>query len=169
MKAIVVYKSKTGFTKNYAEWIAESLHGEAVPAEQAKKIDLSSYDALVFGGWTFAGSIQGLKEMKPRFESFRGKKAVFATGSSPADSPEVVTFLEKNLSEEEHKSIRAFYMPGGLDYTKLHGMNKLMMKMMGNMMKKQHGEDSQQYKDIAFSHDGTDRKYIQPLLDYIEN
>lgn len=167
MKAIVVYKSSTGFTKKYADWIAQALGCEAVALQDAKRIDYSAYDALIFGGWAFAGNIQGLKAMKPKFESFRGKKAVFATGSSPADSPEVVGFLEKNLSEEERKSIRAFYMPGGINYDKMRGLHKIMMKMMGNMMKKEHGEDSPQYKEIAISHDSTDKKFIEPLVAYI--
>ena len=167
MKAIIVYKSNTGFTQKYAEWIAQALHCEALPLKESKKIDFSAYDALIFGGWSFAGNIQGLKEMKPKFEAFRGKKAVFSTGASPADSPEIAEFLAKNLSDEERKSIHAFYMPGGINYDKMRGPHKLMMKMMGNMMKKEHGEDSQQYKDVAISHDSTDKKYIEPLLAFI--
>lgn len=35
MRAVVVYASQTGFTRRYAEWIAEELGGEAVPVERA--------------------------------------------------------------------------------------------------------------------------------------
>lgn len=50
MRAVVVYASQTGFTRRYAEWIAEELGGEAVPVERADGIDAGSYDAVVFGG-----------------------------------------------------------------------------------------------------------------------
>lgn len=49
MKAIVVYKSSTGFTKKYADWIAQALGCEAVALQDAKRIDYSAYDALIFG------------------------------------------------------------------------------------------------------------------------
>ena len=44
MRAVVVYASQTGFTRRYAEWIAEELGGEAVPVERADGIDAGSYD-----------------------------------------------------------------------------------------------------------------------------
>ena len=42
MNSIVTYKSKTGFTKKYAEWIAEDLGCKAVKLSELK--DASEYD-----------------------------------------------------------------------------------------------------------------------------
>ena len=41
MKTAVVYTSQTGFTKRYAEWIAERTRGDAIELGDAKKKDLS--------------------------------------------------------------------------------------------------------------------------------
>ena len=61
MRAVGVYASQTGFTRRYAEWIAEELGGEAVPVERADGIDAGSYDVVVFGGWLHAGGLVGKK------------------------------------------------------------------------------------------------------------
>ena len=37
MKTIVIYNSKTGFTKRYAEWISEALSCECVELKEASK------------------------------------------------------------------------------------------------------------------------------------
>lgn len=167
MSAIVIYKSNTGFTKKYAQWIAESLGCEAVSIESLKNVDLGSYDALIFGGWFFAGSIQGLKEFKSQMLSFNGKKALFATGATPSESSESVQAMSNCLTEVEHKNIRTFYMRGGLKYDEMNFIHKTMMKMMCNMMKKQHGIDSEEYKNVSQSFDATDKSAIEPLIRYI--
>lgn len=167
MKAIVIYKSNTGFTKKYAEWIAEALSCSAVSVENAKTIKLSEYDTLVFGGWFFAGSLKGLKEMKEKLIAFNGKKILFATGSRPAQDPGAMQALNACLTQEERKTISTFYMQGGLDYTRMGLVHKMMMKMMSSMLKKQKGVDSAEYKVISQSFDATDKTAIQPLINEI--
>ena len=46
MKTLVIYKSKYGSTKQYAEWIAEELDCEAVDAKSVKPLDLEKYDIV---------------------------------------------------------------------------------------------------------------------------
>ena len=52
MKAVVVYSSKTGFTKKYAQWIAEDLSLEAYDLKESDNLKevLSGVDTLIFGG-----------------------------------------------------------------------------------------------------------------------
>ena len=44
MNAIVIYKTKYGATKTYAEWIAEELSCKAVDAKQVKIDNLKEYN-----------------------------------------------------------------------------------------------------------------------------
>ena len=39
MKRLVVYQSGTGFTRQYAEWIADALHCDAVDLKQTTEKD----------------------------------------------------------------------------------------------------------------------------------
>lgn len=79
MKSIVIYKSSTGFTKQYAEWIAEEMGIKAVDINKVSTINISDYESVIFGGWIMASNISGLdkiKQLKPK------KLIVFAVGSS---------------------------------------------------------------------------------------
>ena len=39
MKTIIVYSSQTGFTKRYADWLAEELGADAITLDEAKKTE----------------------------------------------------------------------------------------------------------------------------------
>ena len=49
MKIALVYKSSTGFTERYAEYIAEKTGAELVKYSERKRVKSSDYDILVFG------------------------------------------------------------------------------------------------------------------------
>ena len=53
MKILVTYKSKTGFTKKYAEWIAEELGCEAKDIKTITPKNVAEYDLVIHGGWIF--------------------------------------------------------------------------------------------------------------------
>ena len=46
MKILVIYNSQTGFTKRYAEWIAEAANGDCLELSEAKKKNTDEYDFL---------------------------------------------------------------------------------------------------------------------------
>ena len=172
MKTIVIYNSQTGFTKKYAEWIAQSVNADCVEFSNAKKQDLSSYDAIVFGGWAFAGSITKLKWFKKNISKWAGKKlAVFCVGASPIENPDIQTDLPKNFTDEELKVIKWFYCPGGLDYDKMSVTSKTMMKMLAKSLetkKNKTQKDIEQAKMISSSYDISDIRYIKPIVEYIK-
>ena len=69
-KALIVYTTRTGQTKNIAELIAEGIRftgaeAQVVNANQIKKeTDLEGYDAYMFGSATYHGEMmQGMKTL----------------------------------------------------------------------------------------------------------
>lgn len=102
MKTAVIYNSPTGFTKKYAEWISEAVGADCFELRTAKKQDFDRYDAIVFGGWACAGSISKVSWFKSNIDKWSDKTLIaFCTGGSPAESPEIETFLSNNFSEVE--------------------------------------------------------------------
>jgi flavodoxin len=84
MKTLVIYKSKTGFVRKYAEWIAEELSADLFPADRIHKSLYRSYDAVIYGGGLYAGGISGIGHIKNNLADLEGKKViVFASGASP--------------------------------------------------------------------------------------
>ena len=173
MKTIVIYNSQTGFTKRYAQWIAEAVNGKCVEIKDAKKEDLNIFDTIVFGGWAMAGSITKIKWFKKNIENLKDKKLLaFCVGASPIENPEIDEFLKKTSSEEGLENVKVFYCPGGLDYEKMSVTSKAMMKMfvkMLNSKKDKTENDLRQIKMISSSYDISDKKHVAPIVDYIKN
>lgn len=170
MKTAVIYTSQTGFTKQYAEWIAEDVQGDCMTVAEAEKKDLSGYDAIVFGGWCFAGSIKKLDWFKKKAVQWADKKkVVYAVGASPLENPELQEGLRRNFTDEEWAQISVFYCPGGLCYEKMSGVSRVMMKMFVRMLAKNKSEKEQAMaKMLSKSYDISDRKYIAPMVEYLK-
>ena len=140
MKTLIIYTSQTGFTKKYAEWIAEKTSGDILELKDAqKKSDsfFADYQAIVYGGWLMAGSTVKVKWFLNKAASWQDKRlAVFCVGGSPNDNPDVEVTLKKMLTDEQRKYIRTFYCQGGFNYEKMNGPSKLAMKMFVSALKK---------------------------------
>lgn len=172
MKAIVIYNSQTGFTRRYAQWIAEETGADCLELSQAKKKNLAAYEAIIFGGWACGGSISKLGWLKGNIDKWSDKKLVaFCVGASPIESPEVEPALKQNFTESELERVPVFYCPGGLDYETMPAPSKLMMKLFIKMLKakKEKTETEQEMiKMISASYDISDKKYIEPILKYLK-
>jgi len=99
-------------------------------------VRLSEYDAVVFGGWFMAGGKKSCLIQKADTSSFpcRKKLIVFGVGGSPAESPEIPAAIRGNFTEEEWKSLKAFYCPGGFNYEKKSGFSKFMIKIFTTIL-----------------------------------
>lgn len=172
MKTIVIYNSQTGFTKRYAEWIAEATGADCIELSAAKKRNLSAYEAIIFGGWACAGSISKISWFKGNMDKWADKKLIaFCVGASPIDNPEVEQSLKQNFKEPELKKVNIFYCPGGLNYEKMPASSRLMMKMFIKMLKAKKDKteaEREMIKMISASYDISDKRYIEPVLECLE-
>lgn len=169
MKTIVVYQSQTGFTKRYAHWIAEAAGADCLTLAEAKRKSMAPYDAIVFGGWAYAGSISKLSWLKSHIDQWADKKLIaFCVGGSPMDNPEIVPALEQNFTEAQQKRVSVFYCPGGFNYEKMSLPSKLMMKLFIKTLKAKKDPteaEKEMAKMISASYDLSDPKYIEPILE----
>ncbi len=137
MKTVVLYKSKTGFVKKYAEWIAEELSADIFEASKVTSDMLTTYDVVIYGGGLYAAGINGVKLITQNLYKFEGKKVVvFATGASPCREEAINEVRNKNFTYEQQKHIRFFYLRGGFDYSKLKPFDKLLMTLLKWKMKR---------------------------------
>ena len=173
MNAVVIYNSKTGFTKRYAEWIAEASGADCLELSAAKRKNLDTYDAVIFGGWVCAGNISKINWFKENMDKWMNKKLIiFCVGGSPADNPEIGQFLKKNLKEYKSGKVDIFYCPGGFNYEKMSASSKIMMKIFVKMLKSKKDKTEAErvmVKMISASYDISDKKYIEPILECLKN
>jgi len=131
MKTVVIYKSKTGFAKKYAEWIAKALSADIFEASQIDIDLLTNYDTVIYGGGLYAVGINGVKFITKNLEKLSGKKlVVFATGATPPREDAINKVRNMNFTPEQQKTIRFFYMRGGFDNRKLKPIDKILMRLL---------------------------------------
>ena len=176
MKTIIVYSSQTGFTKRYADWLAEELGTVAITLAEAKKQSdqyFEDADAIIYGGWAMGGKVVNSEWFTQRIPLWKGKKlALFCVGASPNENPEVETALHNALTEEERVYAKAFYCQGGLSYEKMKLPSRLALKAFASMIKKKRDATEQEKimgEMLSHSYDIADRKFITPIATYVKN
>lgn len=121
MKILVTYRSKTGFTKRYAEWISEELKCDLKEVSKVGKNEILEYDLVIHGGWIMGGMINGFNKIK----KFNPKRLiVFGVGYTPkceVDLANMITF--NNLGD-----IPLFYFEGGMNPKKMGFIGRSMVK-----------------------------------------
>lgn len=173
MNIIVIYKSKTGFTKQYAEWIADELQAELSNYHEAKKKQLDRYDIIIYGGSLHAVGITGVKFIMQSLNKLKDKKIIiFAVGASPLRKEVKEEVINNNFSKEEQKCIKFFYLRGGFNYNKLPLWDKFLMKLLQVKLKRKKILTSDEkgmlnaYKKPV---DFTSRKNIKEIVSYIKS
>jgi len=171
---LVVYKSITGFTADYAHLIGQALDCPVVPLRELSPEVLSCYDTVIFGGRFHAGLVDGLKKFKPVFEKSGVEHLVlFATGATPNSQTEsIAQAWANNLTAGELAQIPHFYMQSGLRYENMPFGDRLMLRIFAAMVKKK--REKSEYEKmfeqaITSSYDISSEEYILPLLNYIKD
>lgn len=168
-KGIIVYHSKTGFTKRYARWLSEEMGWPSVSIKEMAGTSFPSVDVMVFGGGLHAGVLEGLAKARKIFEkSDAGRLVVFATGATPGTETEIIEEMwQRNLTEEELKQRSHFYLPGGLNYEQMAVGDRMMMwglRFFLNHKKKQTPGEREFAKAIAHSYDISSKEYLESFI-----
>lgn len=171
---VVVYESKYGNTKKYAEWIAEEAKADLIEKSAININKLLEYDTIVYGGGLYASGIAGISIITKNYEKIKDKKIiVFTVGLASTDREEVFTpIIEKNFSKDMYENIKFFHLRGGIDYKKLGLIHRSMMAMLKKTIcKKDPNELSNEDKELLATYgkkvDFVDRDTIVPILDFL--
>ncbi len=150
----IVYTSNTGFTRRYAEMLAQKT---GLPACDLKGPAPARGTAVVYLGWLRAGNVKGLGKARRRYDV----KAVGVVGMA----------AEPNGKVLEDQTIPAFYLRGGLALDKLKGLYKRMMASMGGMVRKAPAKtDAEREMQEAFVNGGdwVDEAYLEPMVEFLK-
>ena len=118
---VIVYQSKTGFTKQYAELLGESEHLEVLPLKEAEQT-LSSGTPVFFLGSLSAGRIVGLDRARKAFV-LRG---VCGVGMS-LPSPELPERLRQG---NQLGDLPVFYLQGGWAPERVNPITRAMVSLV---------------------------------------
>lgn len=172
MSTIVVYKTKYGATKTYADWIAGELGCEAVDAKNIKIDDLLKYDTIIYGGGLYAEIINGVILITKNMDKLEGKKIiVYSTGITPLKYREYYDkmVIEKNFKPEMLDKIKVYNFLGKMIIDELSLVHKSALKTLKQIMQGKKNPTEMEKLLIELcdtSGDFTDREAIKELLEY---
>lgn len=165
MKGLVIYCSRYGSTREYAEALAEKLSWEAVSYKDVKTKMLSDTEAVVLASNVRIGKMKIAKWAKSKTLILRPKcKAVIAVGGTETGKQEYyLEIVEKNFPFLDLKKEQIFGLGGRQIISDMKGMDSFMFKMMDKMMK-----DGPEKKEIMQEVDHVDIKHIESIASYLQ-
>ena len=117
----IVYTSNTGHTRQYALLLSEQIGLPLFSLDEAKS-QLSGGSPVIYLGWLHASHVKGYAKAARRFDL----RAVCAVGL--CDTGTLTDQVRKATSIPE--GIPLFTLQGGIDRSRLKGMDKLMISML---------------------------------------
>ena len=171
-KGIILYQSKYGATKKYADWLKEETGYDCIETKNAKVSLVQNYDVIVLGGGVYASGIAGLHFLKKNISSLSGKKiAVFAVGASPYDEKAMMQIQEMHF-KDALSDVPLFCCRGAWDEDKMTFGDRTLCKMLQKAVAKQNPDEYEPWQSALMSAvgqkcDWTDKKYLEPLIEYL--
>ncbi|MHC1696002.1 MAG: flavodoxin domain-containing protein [Eubacteriales bacterium] len=159
---VIVYESKTGFTKKYADMLSEKIGLKAFRLKDFVRKNLD--EEVIFLGWMKVGKIQGLDKLQ-KYKL----KAVCGSGTGRTAEPDTGTVIARNKIE----GIPFFYLRGGcLPLKEIRGMDKIMLSFFVKMLKNSKDKDEKQEEAISIienGFNGVKEENLQPVLKFLNS
>lgn len=172
MKQIIIYGSRYGSARRYAERLSEQAN---IPVVSYKKMpDLSSMKTIIYLGGLYAGGVLGLAKTLRSFSFHRGQTLIIVTvGLADPKEPEnrenIRASLQRQLPTELFSQAKIFHLRGGIDYKNLNVGHRTIMALLYQSVRKTPSE-KQTAENRAFIEtygkqvDFTNFRALEPII-----
>ena len=173
MNGVILYQSKYGATKRYADWLSEETMFPCIETRTADIHEIAKYDTIILGGGLYASGIAGLSFLKKNISKLTGKRIiVFCCGASPYDESALQQIREHNL-KDNLSDIPLFYCRGAWDMDAMSFKDRTLCSLLRKAVAKKDPADYEIWEKAlmaAGDHkcDWTDKKYIEPIIECIK-
>lgn len=139
-KAVVIYSSKRGSTRQYAQWIAEELGCEALALAdpRVKDINLYEYDCIIYGGWIRGSGIVDFDRFGKMLDSeLMQRLIVFGTGiadETAENYAQVWGYSIGRLDPKNENRAILYILGGRYDPASVTGLDRFLMKVMRTVL-----------------------------------
>lgn len=115
-KPIIVYTSQSGFTQQFAQWIARHVRCEVLDHKFVTAHDLTATNTLIYGGHLIAGRVNGWRRFAARYRGLLPKHLlVFGTGVVPPAKLDLTAAQISCATACETQRPAFFYFQGTAD------------------------------------------------------
>lgn len=171
-KGLVVYRSKYGAAKRYAELLQQETGCDVLALPDFRGPEAAGRDWVVFAAGIYAGGLGGVKEFQARYRPAPGQTlAVLAVGASPFDE-QAVAQLRARSRKDSLAGAALFYARGAWDLSRMGLKDRAMCKLLLNSVKKRPPETLEPWTAALLEAgdsacDWTDAAFLTPLLDFL--
>ncbi len=128
MKTLIIYQSKYGSTKQYAEWINQAVESDITDIDNVFRFHLNNYDIIVLGTYLHASHIKMRKFIIKEWNELKNKKIIlFSLSGSPAEY--VIEAVKKDLPPEIIDNIKYFPLRGRSRFKSLSLFDRTVMRL----------------------------------------
>ena len=172
-KGIILFQSKYGATKRYADWLIEETGFDLIETKKAKIDNLIGYDTIILGGGIYASNIAGIDFLRKNINSFKGKKnIVFCVGASPYDDKSFKEIYNRNF-KDTLSNIKCFYCRGSWNEEVMTLRDKILCKFIKKMLLKKDPSNYEIWETALMESfgekcDWTDKKNLDSIIKFIK-
>ncbi|MGN0487766.1 MAG: flavodoxin domain-containing protein [Ruminococcus sp.] len=130
---IIIYGSKYGTAKQYAQELSKKTDINAVSYENIKSID--EYETIIYIGALYAGGVLGMAKTFKKLSDCENKNIIIITvgladTTDTENTNNIKQGIQKQLPNDIYKRASVFHLRGGIDYSKLSLVHKTMMSLL---------------------------------------
>lgn len=171
-KGIILYQSKYGATKKYAQWLQEETGFDLIETKSANLKQVSEYDTIILGGGVYASGIAGLSFLKKNIDTLVDKKIlVFCVGASPYDEAAIEQVRGLHF-KDGLSNIPLVYCRGAWDEDAMTFGDRTLCKMLQKAVGKKDPSSYEIWEKALMSAvgqkcDWTDKKYLELIMEFL--
>ena len=172
MEGVILHQSKYGAAKKYADWLSEETGFRCMKTKTADIDEVAKCDVIILGGGIYASGIAGLSFLKKHLKRLKGKKiVVFCCGASPYEENAFHQIKERNMTGELCE-IPVFYCRGAWALDAMSFRDRALCNLLRKAVAKKDPADHEVWEQALMEAgdnncDWTDKKYIEPILHFI--
>ena len=157
MVKAIIYQSKTGHTKEYAENLSKELNIPCYCVCEAKE-KINKKDEIIYLSWVRATTLVGYKKMNKKYQI----QCVGAVGAYPKSLE-----YTKQLKDYNHMNQELFYLRGGINYEKLNKFYQKLLKIVGRAIAMENPRDKAMIQLFMVGGNFVNKKQLKPMIDSI--
>lgn len=172
-KGIILYQSKYGATKKYAQWIQEESGFDLLETKSANIDKVREYDIIILGGGVYASGIAGISFLKKNIDTLTDKKIlVFCVGASPYDEAAIEQIRQLHFKDGLNE-IPLVYCRGAWDEDAMTFKDRTLCKMLQKAVGKKEPSTYEIWERalmgaVGQKCDWTDKKYLEPIIEFLQ-
>lgn len=162
MKGIIIYKSKYGSTKQFAEWMQEDTGFDLYTISKCPK-NLNDFDVIIVGSSIHAGSISVKDYLITNWPFIKDKKVVMILTSGASNKRVIDNVVKYSFPPEIMNAIKVFPVGGRYVFDKMSFIDRSLIKIVAFFTK--HPETK---KGMLTERDDVDRNNLKEVLEFIK-